>query len=82
MPWSRLMEVIAPHYPKNGRRGHPPISLERMLRMYFVQRWHGLADEAVKDTTYDSHVLRQFLHIDLSQQSVQDATTLMGFQHI
>jgi transposase, IS5 family len=82
VPWSRLMEVIEPHYPKSGKRGRPPIGLERMLRMYFVQQWYGLADEAVEDAVYDSQALRQFLSIDLSQQSVPDATTLMGFRHL
>lgn len=29
VPWTRLMEVIEPHYPKSGKRGRPPIGLER-----------------------------------------------------
>ena len=82
VPWSRLMEVIEPHYPKSGRRGRPPIGLERMLRMYFVQQWYGLADEAVEDAIYDSQALRSFMAIDLCKQSVPDATTLMGFRHL
>lgn len=49
VPWARLMEVIEPHYPKSGKRGRPPIGLERMQRMYFIQQWYGLADEAVED---------------------------------
>jgi IS5 family transposase len=73
------MQVIEPHYPKSGKRGRPPIGLERMLRMYFVQQWYGLADEAVEDAVYDSQALRNFMGIDLSRQSVPDATTLMGF---
>ena len=51
VPWSRLMEVIEPYYPKSGKRGRPPIGLERMLRRYFVQQWYGLADEAVEDAS-------------------------------
>ena len=82
VPWSRLTEVIEPHYPKSGKRGRPPIGLERMLRMYFVQQWYGLADEAVEDAIYDSQALRNFMAIDLSRQSVPDATTLMGFRHL
>jgi IS5 family transposase len=82
VPWARLMEVIAPHYPKSGKRGRPPIGLERMLRMYFVQQWYGLADEAVEDAIYDSQALRNFMDIDLCKQSVPDATTLMGFRHL
>ena len=82
VPWARLIEVIEPHYPKSGRRGRPPIGLERMLRMYFVQQWYGLADEAVEDAIYDSQALRHFMAIDLGRQSVPDATTLMGFRHL
>jgi IS5 family transposase len=82
VPWARLMEVIEPHYPKSGKRGRPPIGLERMLRMYFVQQWYGLADEAVEDAIYDSQALRNFMGIDLSRTSVPDATTLMGFRHL
>ena len=44
VPWSRLVERLRPFYPK-GERGRPPIGLERMLRLYFLQQWYGLADE-------------------------------------
>ena len=81
-PWSRLTQVIEPFYPKSGKRGRPPLGLERMLRMYFVQQWYALADEAVEDAIYDSQALRNFMSIDLSQQSVPEATTLMGFRHL
>lgn len=82
VPWARLKEVIEPDYPKSGKRGRPPIGLERMLRMYFVQQWYGLADEAVEDAVYDSQALRNFMGIDLCKQNVPDATTLMGFRHL
>jgi IS5 family transposase len=82
VPWARPMEAIEPHYPKSGKRGRPPIGLERMLRMYFVQQRYGLADEAVEDAIYDSQALRTFMGIDLSRQSVPDATAPMGFRHL
>ena len=37
VPWARLVIVIEPHYPK-GKRGRPPIGIERMLRIYFLQQ--------------------------------------------
>lgn len=82
VPWDRLIAVIAPHYPKSGKRGRPPIGIERMLRMYFIRQWYGLADVAVEDAIYDSQALRDFCGIDLSVESVPDATTLMGFRHL
>lgn len=52
VPWGRLVALIEPHYPA-GRRGRPPVGIERMLRIYFLQQWYGLADEALEDTIYD-----------------------------
>ena len=43
IPWTELLAVVEPFYPK-GRRGRPPVGLERMLRVYFLQQWYGLAD--------------------------------------
>ena len=43
IPWARLLAVIEPFYPK-GERGRPPIGLERMLRVYFLQQWYGPSD--------------------------------------
>jgi IS5 family transposase len=34
IPWTKLLAVIEPFYPK-GERGRPPVGLERMLRVYF-----------------------------------------------
>src|SRR5437868_3669649 len=57
VPWARLVERLQPLYPK-GARGRPPIGLERMLRIYFLQQWYGLADVALEDALYDSQALR------------------------
>ena len=80
IPWAKLLAVIEPHYPK-GERGRPPVGLERMLRVYFLQQWYGLADEALEDALYDSQALQQFARIDLNAEGVPDATTLLNFRH-
>jgi transposase, IS5 family len=80
VPWARLVDRLRPLYPK-GERGRPPIGLERMLRIYFLQQWYGLADEALEDALYDSQALRGFAGIDLNCDPVPDATTLLKFRH-
>jgi len=81
IPWSELIAVIEPFYPK-GERGRPPVGLERMLRMHFLQQWYGLADEALEDAIYDSQAMRGFIGIDLASDGVPDATTLLNFRHL
>ena len=82
VPWSRLTAVIEPLYPKSGRVGRPPIGVPKMLRMYCLQQWYGLADKALEDALYDSQALRDFVGIDLSRESVPDATTLLKFRRL
>ena len=80
VPWSRLVTRLQPLYPK-GERGRPPIGLQKMLRIYFLQQWYGLADEAVEDALYDSQALRGFAGIELGREPVPDATTVLQFRH-
>jgi IS5 family transposase len=81
MPWEEFFAVVEPHYPK-GKRGGPPVGLERMLRVYFVQQWNGLSDEGVEDAITDSQALRAFVGIDLSREAAPDATTVLQFRHL
>jgi len=81
VPWAALCELIEPHYPKPGN-GRPPVGLQRMLRMYFVQHWFNLADEACEDALLDSTALRSFVGIDLGRERVPDATTLLKFRRL
>jgi IS5 family transposase len=85
VPWAARMQVLEPsYYPKSrgGGAGRPPVGLERRLRMYVVQQWYALADEALEDAIYDSQALRGFVGIDLGRESVADATTLLTFRHL
>jgi len=79
VPWARLVTRLRPFYPK-GERGRPPVGLERMLRIYFLQQWYGLADGALEDALYDSQALRGFAGIDLTA-TVPEATTVLNFRH-
>ena len=80
VPWPRLVERVRPFYPK-GERGRPPIGLERMLRIHFLQQWYGLADGAMEDALYDSQALRGFAGIDLTVAAVPEDTTILNFRH-
>ena len=73
--------MVEPHYPK-GKRGRPPIGLERMLRVYVVQQWNNLSDEGVEDAITDSQALRAFVGIDLSREAAPDATTVLQLRHL
>jgi IS5 family transposase len=81
VPWERLCALIEPYYPK-GETGRPPVGLERMLRIYFLQQWFNLSDPGVEEALYESISMRSFVGIDLGQEPVPDETTACKFRHL
>lgn len=83
IPWKELTGASEPVYPKGSDAGgRPPIPLERMLRIYFLQLWFNLSDPAVEEALYDSAAMRSFAGIDLGEESVPDETTVCKFRHL
>lgn len=81
VPWAELVALVEPHYPK-GDHGRPPVGVERMLRIYFLQQWFDLSDPAVEDALYDSATMRRFVGVDLGQEPAPDETTVCKFRHL
>ena len=81
IPWDEWVDIIEPYYPK-GKRGRPPMGIEKMLRMYLLQIWFNLSDPATEDAIYDSYAMRKFTGIDFMEDTVPDETTLCKFRHL
>jgi IS5 family transposase len=83
VPWTRLLALIAPHYPKVGSKGgRPPMPIETMLRVYFLQNWYALSDPMAEETLYDSEAMRRFAGIELGDDRIPDETTILNFRHL
>ncbi|MDA9020156.1 IS5 family transposase, partial [Flavimaricola sp.] len=65
--------------PKGGR---PPMPLETMLRIYFLQNWYALSDPMAEEMLYDSEAMRQFAGIELCDNRIPDETTILNFRHL
>ena len=81
IPWSRLVRLIEPHYPKAGQ-GRQPLGLEKMLRIYFLQQWFNLSDPQAEDAIYDSESMRRFARVELGDEVVPDESTILRFRHL
>jgi len=81
IPWRELLDLIEPHYPKAGN-GRPPLGLEKMLRIYFLQIWFNLSDPAAEEAIYDSESMRRFARIELSEDKVPDESSILNFRHL
>lgn len=81
MPWSRLLSLIEPFYPKAGR-GRQPLGLEKLLRIYFLQQWFNLSDPQAEDSIYDSESMRRFAGVELGDDAIPDETTILRFRHL
>ena len=79
VPWSSLVERIAPHYPQ-GRNGRPPFSLETMLRTHFLQQWFTLSDPAMEEAFFDTPLYREFAQL-AEFARLPDESTILRFRH-
>lgn len=81
VPWSRLLKLIEPHYPKKGN-GRPPIPMEVMLRIYFLQQWYALSDPAAEEALYDMESMRRFSLLELGEDVIPDESTILNFRRL
>jgi IS5 family transposase len=82
VPWARLVALIAPHYPTEGRRGRPPMPLETMLRIHFMQLWFSYSDPAMEEALHDMPLLRRFAGLSVGEDAIPDETTILNFRHL
>ena len=79
VPWTALVELIAPYYPE-GKNGRPPFALETMLRVHFMQQWFSLSDPAMEEAFFDTPVVREFAQLDEFSR-LPDESTILRFRH-
>src|ERR1700722_14402859 len=83
VPWPEMTAAVEAVYPKISEAGgRPPLPLERMLRVYFLQLWFNLSDPAVEEALYESNSMRNFVGIDLGVEAAPDETTVCKFRHL
>ena len=81
IPWAEWVDIITHYYPQ-GKRGRPPMGIEKMLWMYQLQIWFHPSDPATEDAIYGSYAMRKFTGINFITERVPDETTLCKFRHL
>lgn len=81
VPWSALMQVVEPYYPK-AKTGRPPFPIETMLRVHYLQQWFALSDPAMEEALHDMPVFREFACLGEGVERLPDETTILRFRHL
>jgi IS5 family transposase len=81
VPWPALCTLVDPYYPKPGN-GRPPVGVERMLRIYFLQ--HGSTCRTRRwrrrsTIRWPCAVLSASIS---AREPVPDETTVCRFRHL
>ena len=83
VPWTALIDLIEPHYPKTSSKGgRPAYPLATMLRIHLMQQWYSLSDPAMEDALIEVPTMRRFAGIDLVSERIPDETTILAFRHL
>jgi IS5 family transposase len=81
VPWTALLALIEPHYPKTGRPGRQPYALATMLHIHFLQQWYALSDPAMEEALFDTPVMRRFARLS-GLDNIPDETTILNFRRL
>ena len=81
VPWSALTAQIEPHYPK-CKTGRPPMGIDTMLRIHFLQQWFGLSDPAMEEALHDVPLYREFAGLEGPMRRLPDESTILRFRHL
>jgi transposase, IS5 family len=81
VPWSALVQVVEPYYPK-AKTGRLPFGIETMLRIHYLQQWFALSDPAMEEALHDMPVFRDFAKLSEGVGRLPDETTILRFRHL
>jgi len=76
VPWSALVQVVEPYYPK-AKTGHPPFPIESMLRIHYLQQWFALSDPAMEEALQDMPIFREFAELGEGLERLPDESTIL-----
>jgi IS5 family transposase len=83
VPWSKLRALVEPVYADPRTRRSRPLELDRMLRVYFLQRWYRLGDSAVHEAICDSSAMRWFICIGTADsRATPDESAIRSFRQL
>ena len=81
VPWAALVQIVEPHCPR-AKTGRPPMPVETMLRIHYLQQWFGLSDPAMEEALHDVPLYREFAKLSDAQARLPDETTILRFRHL
>ena len=77
--WAALVQLIALYY-LEGKCGRPPVALETMLRVHFMQQWFSVSDPAMEEASFDLLLWREFVQLE-ELARFPDESTILRFRH-
>jgi IS5 family transposase len=80
VPWKVLCEIVDPYYPK-GKTGRPPMGVQTMLRVHYMQQWFGLSDPAMEEALHEVPLYREFARLDDAGR-IPDESTILRFRRL
>ena len=81
VPWHKLRALIKVAYTRSARRIHP-LLLDRLLRIYFLQRWYRLTDAAIREAICDSKAMRSFICASPALEAVPACDEIAKFRRL
>jgi len=82
VPWPKLRALVDPVYSDPATRRARPLELDRMLRIYFLQRWFRMTDAAVREELDDSAAMSAFVLVGPGSDCAPDESAICKFRSL
>lgn len=79
--WDEVVELVKPHF-MSSSIGQNLISLETMMRIYYLQYRYGMSPSGVEEALFQIAVLRDFALIDIDENVIPSELCIERFNQL
>ena len=79
VPWAGLVDLVSPCAPPQ-KTGRPPVEIQTMLRIHFMQQWFTLSDPAMEEALHDVPLFREFARLTMGRWLPDEM--ILRFHHL
>ncbi len=81
LPWKSIVSLIEAKY-LDSTLGQSLITVETMVRIYFIQLWFKLSDTAAEETLFVCETVRDFAQLQRGKDLIPGKTQISAFRHL
>lgn len=81
VPLAALVQAVERYYPR-AKAGRPPVGVEAVMRIHYLQQCFALSDPAVQEALHDMPACHELARLEDGLTRLTDETAMQRFRHL